>query len=74
MNSSESSPATTPGEREESPLLSFIVLTSVIVGVFVVARKLFRSTLLALILAFLAYVFRDDLKKEIGKVLPHDRD
>jgi hypothetical protein len=70
MTSSASS--SEPVERENKPLISFIMLVCVVVGLFYVIRK-YIGSIIALIVVYLAYVYRDDLKKEIGEVLPHDR-
>ena len=70
MTSSESS--SEPVERGNKPLLSFVLLVTVIIGLFYVTRK-YLGTIPALVVTYLVYVFRDDLKKELGEVLPNGR-
>lgn len=63
MTSSESS--SEPIEREEKPFVSFVVLVSVIIGAFYFMRK-YVGSIPALIVAYLLYVYRNELRKEFG--------
>jgi hypothetical protein len=57
---------------EEKPFLSFLAIVIAVVGVFYVVRKC-GGTLLALIVAYLTYVYRKDWMSGIGELF-HGRD
>ena len=60
-----------PTVQREKPLLSFLLVVSLVVGSFYIVRKYF-GVLVALIVAYLVYVYRDELKSEIGELVPHE--
>jgi NAD(P)H-dependent FMN reductase len=51
--------------QTDKPVLTFIATVLVILGVFYASRK-YIGSIPAAIAAYLLYVYRDELKKEVG--------
>ena len=51
----------------DKPVLTFLATVAIVIGVFYVSRK-YIGSIPAAIAAYLLYVYRDDLKKEIGEL------
>jgi hypothetical protein len=69
MTSSESLSETV--DRTDKPFLSFLLLVSVIIGSFYVARR-YLGSIPALIIAYLMYVYRKEITDE-GERIVHGR-
>jgi NAD(P)H-dependent FMN reductase len=65
--SSETSSSAIAAPAEDKPVLTFLATVAVVIGVFYVSRK-YIGSIPAAIAAYLLYVYRDDLKKEVGEL------
>lgn len=61
-------PSEPPQERRERPVISFITLIVGLIATFCITRKV-AGIIPALIATYLAYVYREDIGKEVGEMM-----